>query len=174
MLIDLTLDIDRTTRDDLMTGKPYAALGHLGTHIDMLGHRFPTCDLRRRGILFDADDIDMAMIERDMFIIVRTGHSARFAYGSEEYRTMAPQLPEALAERIADAGVAMIGIDCGGLRRGAEHAPIDRYCAERGVFVVENLCNLSQLPAKEPFTVYTFPLAMSGWSGLPCRVAADI
>ena len=41
--------------------------------------------------------------------------------------------------------ISMIGVDFAGIRRGKEHTPKDQYCADRGVFVVENLCGLSRL-----------------------------
>jgi kynurenine formamidase len=71
--------------------------------------------------------------------------------------------------------VGLIGIDAAGIRRGAKHTPADRYCAEHGVFVVENLTNLGLLLERPdaPFEVLTFPIRFEGLSGLPCRVVAE-
>ncbi|MDF2636571.1 MAG: hypothetical protein K0R78_3445, partial [Pelosinus sp.] len=62
-------------------------------------------------------------------------------------------------------------------QKPATHLYIDQYCADRGVFIIENLDNLDLLLEKtsnKSFTAYTFPVNMSGFSGLPCRVIAEI
>ena len=52
---------------------------------------------------------------------------------------------------------------------------IDQYCADRGVFVIENLCNLKAvLDAGGRFTARTCPMNFSEMTGLPCRVIAEI
>ena len=60
------------------------------------------------------------------------------------------------------------------MRRGSEHTPKDQYCADRGVFVVENLLGLEKLLGYADFTVYTFPMSYADMSGLPCRVIAEV
>ncbi|KZL88511.1 hypothetical protein CLMAG_61660 [Clostridium magnum DSM 2767] len=64
-----------------------------------------------------------------------------------------------------------------GAQKPENHLRIDQYCADRGVFIIENLDNLDLLLEKasdKSFTVYTFPVNMSGFSGLRCRVIAEI
>lgn len=58
-----------------------------------------------------------------------------------------------------------------------EHTSKDQYCADRGVFVVENLCNLAGITGGKKaniFTANTYPLNFSEMTGLPCRVVAEI
>lgn len=80
-------------------------------------------------------------------------------------------------EALLDRGVSIIGIDFAGMRRGPEHTPKDQYCADRGVFVVENLCNLDAVLRGRPSAscvMHTYPIKFAGLSGLPCRVAAEL
>ena len=71
----------------------------------------------------------------------------------------------------------MIGIDFPGIRKPAEHVKADQYCADYGIFVVENLANLDILLAAvhdKPFLVHTYPVNYEGLTGLPCRVVAEV
>lgn len=65
-----------------------------------------------------------------------------------------------------DLGAA--GIEAAGIRRGAEHTPTDRHCADHGVFIVEHLANLDLLLERARGG------AFEGISGLPCRVIAEL
>jgi kynurenine formamidase len=52
---------------------------------------------------------------------------------------------------------------------------MDQHCADHGVFVVENLCQLGALLQGQKygrFEIFTFPVKFEGMSGLPCRVMA--
>ena len=56
-----------------------------------------------------------------------------------------------------------------------EHTPMDQYCADRGVFIIENLCNLSGvLKNGNTFIANTYPMNYAEMTGLPCRVVVDI
>lgn len=62
----------------------------------------------------------------------------------------------------------MIGVDFSGVRNGAEHNAADQYCADRGVFIVENLCNLQPLAARGgTFAVHVYPLSNPELTGSP-------
>ena len=62
-----------------------------------------------------------------------------------------------------------------GVRRGKEHTLMDQYCADRGAFVIENLCNLGAVAAEGAlFTAHTYPMNYAEMTGLPCRVVAEI
>lgn len=53
----------------------------------------------------------------------------------------------------------------------------DQYCADRDVFVIENLCNLNKVLNQKrsaEFTVNTYPINFADMSGLPCRVVAEM
>ncbi|MCE1198292.1 MAG: hypothetical protein LWW85_04930, partial [Marinilabiliales bacterium] len=73
--------------------------------------------------------------------------------------------------------VSIIGLDFAGVRRGKEHGRADQLCADQGVFIVENLCNLEFILKGAPhafFTAHTYPIALEGASGLPCRVVGRL
>ena len=70
---------------------------------------------------------------------------------------------------------AFLLADFAGVRRGREHTPKDQYCADRGVFIMENLCNLSAaLERGGSFTAHIQPVGRTGMTGLPCRVTAEV
>ena len=85
-----------------------------------------------------------------------------------------PQLADELIDRLLERGVSIIAVDCAGIRRGREHTPKDQLCADRGCFVIENLCSLRSLANAESFTVHTYPVNFTGVTGLPCRVIAEV
>ena len=85
-----------------------------------------------------------------------------------------PQLSMELIHALLEKKVSIIGIDFAGVRRGAEHIPTDQLCAEQGVFVIENLRHLETLfGVQEPLLFHTYPMHMTGVTGLPCRVIAE-
>lgn len=184
MLIDITLQLTPEILRSAPEKENPALAGHLGTHFDVMDKVFPLEYTHRKGILFDVShirdrdidisDIDYTALEENLFVLFRTGWSREVTYGSREYFASHPQLSPALIELLLEKGVSIIALDCGGVRRGKEHTPMDRRCADRGVFVVENLLGLELLPEKTPFTAYTFPMAIPGLTGLPCRVVAEI
>ena len=58
---------------------------------------------------------------------------------------------------------------------GKEYTPKDQYCADRGTFIIENLCNLKTLAQQtEYLTANTYPMNYADMSGLPCRVVAEV
>jgi len=106
-----------------------------------------------------------------MFVAFRTGFIERHEYGSREYFSGHPQLSNELIDTLLERGVSIIGIDFAEMRRGSEHIPKDQYCADRGIFVVENLCNLAAvLNGRDSASCvfHTYPIKFSGLSGLPC------
>ena len=184
MLVDITLRITPKMTSDANGNAKVTLAGHLGTHFDVMNKEFPLEYTKRKGIVFDvkqirdrdieAGDIDMSKVEKDMFVAFYTGYIYEYEYGTAEYFSGHPQLSDNLIEQLLDAGVSIIGLDCSGIRRGAEHLPKDQHCADRGVFVVENLYNLDSLLGKENVMINTYPMSYAEMSGLPCRVIAEI
>jgi len=77
---------------------------------------------------------------------------------------------------LLEKGISIIGLDFVGARREPEHTAKDQYCADRGVFIVENLRNLGAITlGKKSATciINTYPINFSGQTGLPCRVVAE-
>lgn len=187
MWLDLSVTVTQMMAEKAMRNEKMASFGHLGTHFDVMALTFPLDYAVRRAVVFDV--LKEAQADREIslstealselrpgdFAIFRTGAIVRWDYGTEAYFGNHPQLSRGLIDQLIERRVAMIGIDAAGIRRGAEHTPMDQYCADRGVFVVENLCQLENLLQGAPWVhcqVFTFPVKFEGMSGLPCRVMA--
>ncbi len=164
-----------------------AAWGHIGTHFDVMNQEFSLENIRRHGKIIDVhkirdrdiqiEDLQSIEINPNDFIIFHTGFLKEKSYGTPEYFKKHPQLSMELIRYLIEKKISLIGLDAAGVRRGAAHTKTDQYCADNGVFVIENLTNLGLLlkaVGSHPFTVYTFPLNFEGMSGLPCRVIAEI
>ena len=188
MFIDITLEI--TARMMKGESEAKAPLGHMGTHFDVMHKEFPLAYTRREGIVFDVSrgnvawgnardidvcDVDLTAVGKDMFVIFHTGFIEEVGYAEPGYFTDHPQLSDTLIDALLDKGVSLIGVDFAGIRRGKEHIPKDQYCADRNVFVIENLCNLEAvLAAGGKGLIHTYPMRFAGMTGLPCRVIAEI
>ena len=187
MLVDLTLRITPQLRKLAEENLKKASGGHLGTHFDVMDKEFPLEYTRRHGVVFDISaiaaqqrdveiaDIDMARVQPDMFVGFASVFIEHKGYGSAEYFAEHPQLSHALIEALAQRGISIIGVDFSGVRCGKEHTAADQYCADRGVFIVENLCNMKTVAdAGGDCIVNTYPLNFSHLTGLPCRVVAEL
>jgi kynurenine formamidase len=187
MFIDITLLVTPEMIEAAHGNEQKSFSGHLGTHFDVMNKDFPLDYVKRRAVVFDVsrvkvcdisiDDVDLTLVEADMFVAFSTGFIERTGYGGKAYFGEHPQLSHEVIDALLDRKVSIIGIDFAGMRRGAEHTPKDQVCADRGVFVVENLCNLSAvLNGKKSafFTANTFPIKYAGMTGLPCRVVAEL
>ena len=183
MKIDITLKITPKMVKDAQGNEKKALVGHLGTHFDVMNKEFPLEYTERKGIVFDVrhvkdrdieiKDIDLNKVEKEMFVAFYTGFIEEKGYGTQTYFKEHPQLSKELIDRLLDKGISIIGVDFAGVRRGKEHTPMDQYCADRGVFIVENLCHLSKI-TKPTFIVHTYPMNYAEMTGLPCRVIAEI
>lgn len=187
MFIDLTVLITPKMVVDAQGNEKKALAGHLGTHFDVMNKEFPIEYLERNAIVFDVstvigrdieiEDIDISKVKRDMFVTFYTGFIEQEGYGSKRYFQEHPQLSNDLIEELLDLNISIIGIDCAGIRRGTEHTPKDQYCADRDVFVVENICNLKALLSHKKsmeFIANTYPVKYAEMTGLPCRVVAKL
>lgn len=184
MLIDLTLAVTPEIANDPVHSKPNI-IGHIGTHYDVMNKTFPLEYTKRKGIVFDISDIsdrdidlsdiDISKVEKDLFVAFCSGYTDRVGYGKEGYFSNHPQLSHELIDKLVEKGVSLIALDFPGIRRGKEHTPKDQFCADNGVFIIENLVNLKMLfKHGEIFTAHTYPMNLVGISGLPCRVIAEI
>lgn len=186
MKLDLTVRLTEANARDVTSHQPIAAFSHLGTHIDVMGCDFSLENFSRAGKLIDVssvrereivvDDFGGVLFEENDFALIYTGFIDRVPYGSHEYFKNHPELSLQSIELLLQKKVSLIGIDAPGLRRGPDHPKVDRLCAEKNVFVVENLVNLDKLvnvPRGQSIIVYTSPFNMAGLTGLPCRVIAE-
>lgn len=191
MKIDLTYQLSKELMDDFAKSASEKALskfGHFGTHFDIQDKVFPLEYCERNGIAFDvsyvcnrdieASDIDMNLISEGDFVLFHTGMIERAPYGSKEYFTQHPQLSQNMIEVLISKKASLIGLDMAGVRRGEEHALADQLCADHGTYIIENLVNLKSIcniPGEKPkLLVHTYPLNLSGYTGIPARVIVDI
>lgn len=185
MLIDLTLKLTKKMLYDAMVIKNEALVGHAGTHFDVMDKDFPLTYTERPGIVFDVrdvtgreidcTDVDLNAVQKDMFVAFCSGYDEAVAYGEPGYFSDHPQLSYGLIHALLEKGISIIGLDFAGIRRTPEHIPADQCCADRGVFVIENLRNLKDVLAHGGrFTAFTYPIRCSDLTGLPCRVVARV
>ena len=185
MIIDITLPVTPEMLGTAWENTAKSLVGHLGTHFDVMDKEFPLSYTQRRAVVFDvsgvrdrdisAEDIDLDLVEPEMFVAFRTGYIEEVEYGTPRYFREHPQLSQDLIEALLDKQISIIGVDCAGIRRTPEHILADQRCADHGVFVVENLWDLKQvLAVSNLFTAHTYPMRYSGITGLPCRVVARI
>lgn len=183
MLIDITLKITPNMITDAQGNEKKSLVGHLGTHFDVMDQEFPLSYTKRKGITFDVshitnrditiEDIDLSMVEKDMFVAFFSGYVETVGYGGASYFSEHPQLSNDLIVALLAKEISIIGLDFAGIRRGKEHTPTDQHCANQGVFIVENLCNLDALVGKIAL-FHTYPMNYAELTGLPCRVVAEL
>lgn len=132
--------------------KKYGA--HVGTHIDTyrLSYSKRGAEEVEARILDVRGKIEIGLdcikdIELEEFIIFRTGYMENYGYGTKDYFNIedAPYLSIELVDRLIERKVKYIGIDLHGIRHSREHKKVDIYCEDRGVYVVENICNLDKI-----------------------------
>ncbi|MDD3393382.1 MAG: cyclase family protein [Anaerotignum sp.] len=185
MFIDITLKITPKMAADAQGNEKKALVGHLGTHFDVMNKEFPLEYLERNAIVFDVSsitardielsDIDISKVEKDMFVAFYSGYIEKEGYGSKAYFSQHPQLSNELILALVKKGISILGIDFAGVRRGKEHTPTDQFCADNGIFIVENLCNLSEIIKHGfYFQAYTSPMNFTDMTGIPCRVIAKL
>src|SRR5262245_9031891 len=83
-----------------------------------------------------------------------------------------PYLAAATAERLADAGAAVVGIDSvniDGTRTGER--PVHTTLLRAGVPIVEHMCRLGDIGGR-PFTFFAVPPAVAGMGTFPVRALA--
>lgn len=188
MIIDITLKVTPKMVEEAQGYEKKVFTGHLGTHFDVMNKEFPLEYVERNGIVFNisqlndkkeigVDDINLSMVERDMFVAFCTSFIDETGYGTREYFSEHPVLAQDLIEALVKKGISIIGVDFAGVRRANEHRIADQYCANHNVFIVENLCNL-KLISKEKlsakFIAHTYPMNFTNMTGLPCRCVAEI
>ncbi|MBQ7962248.1 MAG: cyclase family protein [Clostridia bacterium] len=184
MKTDVTLRLSPAVVKDVQGREKIALSGHIGTHFDVIDKEFPLDYTELKAIVFDVSgvkdrdieisDIDTDKIRDNMFVAFYSGFMESAGYGTQMYFKEHPQLSHELIEKLLQKNVSVIGVDFAGIRRGSEHTPADQYCADRNVFVIENLCNLNLLTDTQDIIMHTYPMNFTGLTGLPCRVIAEI
>jgi kynurenine formamidase len=155
---------------------------HTATHIDLV---FPDNSIGLEqmigpGKLIDAtavreSSIRLADVEGQVdpcegdFIFFRTDWS-QFVGTDRYYRH--PELTPEVVQWLISKKVNAVGIDALGLGLDRKHGEYDRLLVKNGIFVIENLANLAQIPGNR-FKVYCFPLKIEGVDAIPARVVIE-
>jgi kynurenine formamidase len=187
--IDLSCKIDKDTLKRLggaIQSLSWDKAGHIGTHFDVMDKEFPIEKIITKGRIFDISDLgkkvvlgdlDISTVQVGDFIMFHSGILKQWGYGTKEYISTYVELLDELIDALISKQVSFIGVDMASVKNPQDHLRIDKYCADNGIFIIENLNNLDVVLKKtkgNDFTVYTFPMNMSGFSGLPCRIIAEI
>jgi kynurenine formamidase len=187
MYIDLSLPVvvdaaalqTRPREDALMR------LGHMGTHLDRpLLTDVPLEYFQSRALKVDVSafcskravelaDLPADAVLADDFVLLHTGRLRCCGYGSRAYLDAFFELAWEAIDFLAVRQVRFIGIDSRGIRMNQDHPRADRQCEQQGVYVIENMANMEQLPSLVPFTIYTAVFPVEG-TGVPCRVIAQL
>lgn len=187
MMIDLTTTVDKKLMEQWLSTQEnrHIATGHIGTHLDTYEKsEIPLKYVVSTGVLLDVsavaenreictEDVAGITILPDSFVLIRTAHSEKEKYGMPAYFAGHPQLSHELIAYLLEKKIRFIGIDCPGIRQGAEHEPADRRCESKGVYVIENLSDVGALQGAVEFKVYTLWFEDDVATGLPCRVIAS-
>src|SRR5690606_29452456 len=113
-------------------------------------------------------DLDLASVRRGDRLLLRTGWSTRF--GADDFFTAFPSLDLDLAERLADAGVALVGLEQPSVSQ-TDHLAVHAALLDAGVVLVETLAGLPQL-TRSQVLLACLPLRVSGGDGAPVRALA--
>jgi len=159
---------------------------HAGTHLDLPAHmlndqrQISDIDLtylNGRAKLLNAvgekvitvKDKYKNLIEKDDIIIIYTGFAEK--YGTKEYYTEHPVISEELAELLINKEIKILGFDL----PSPDRSPfkIHQKLFQNNIFILENLCNLDQLPEFKSFKFFLFPLKVRA-EAAPCRAAAEV
>lgn len=180
MLIDLTLEINPSNAEN-----PIAKMGHFGTHLDIMdkNNQIPIENFFCNTTLIDITNIRNRIIEtedllnydiyREEFIIFRTNWMKDYKYGSQQYHNNHPHFSDNAIDFLISKKIRFIGLDFPGAQRKEKHHIIDKKCADHNIYIIENLNNLDLINKNRLFT-YCFPMKLSGMTGIPIRVIAQI
>lgn len=160
---------------------------HVGTHIDAPLHmieggaridEIAADHFIGSGVLIDArgnDVIDASLLHgktltQECVVLVCTGTDKK--YRTPQYDIDYPTITEAFAQKLADAGVKMLGIDFINPDKD-DSFPIHKILLSRHVLIIENLTNIDALIGVHSFEVSAFPMKLHA-EAAPVRVVARI
>jgi kynurenine formamidase len=168
---------------------------HTGTHVDVPLHLNqegkPLEEVQLRHFWGDArmfkmndmpnnQDITLEMIQNSGFslssaniFIMQTGIEQFAETQYYNYKYPIPSIE--LLEWLTQNGMITYMTDATSVDRADDKEMRNhKFLFEHGIPIVENLKNLSKLPANTNFTVCAMPLLLYGREGSPCRAAAII
>ena len=168
-------------------------LVHTGTHVDAPKHFFDNvpcideiapdhffgpCKLFRYSKKPASQEITLEEVRRSGFnlkqgdiFLMATGIEA-FA-GAREYNLLYPFPSEELIRWLISKKIKAYMTDATSVDPvNTESSPKHQLLLGAGVPIVENLCNLDQLPEDKSFIICALPLKLGGREGAPCRAVA--
>lgn len=156
---------------------------HTATHVDLvfIENRIAPQRMIGTGKLLDVkevpgNEIQLSHVEHQVeieegdFVFFRTDWS-KFVNTDKYYNH--PELSADVVQWLISKKVNAVGIDALGLGRGAKHGLFDKMLNTNGIFVIENLTNLSAISAKK-FRTYCFPLKLENVDAIPARVLIEL
>lgn len=170
--------------------KKLTFFSHTGTHIDAPAHLLadgksldllplsqfhgPACvvSVEADKKTISREDLEpfVAQLEKADFVLLRTDWDRD--WGEDQYFTDFPVLTSEAATYLADQNLKGIGLDCISVDPvDSDELSIHRILLGAGLVIVENLTNLSALPAAG-FDFCCFPLAIVDADGSPVRAVA--
>ena len=163
---------------------------NVGTYIDSPFHRFrdgedlAAVGLDRvaglPGIVLGADPkagrtISLSIPPSDITgraVLVRTGWDR--LWGTDAYAKDSPYLAASFVELLIEAGAVLVGVDFLNVDNTADPGrPVHTRLLKAGILIVENLTNLSALPANG-FLFWAVPLRIKKGASFPVRAYAEL
>ncbi|MDR1668537.1 MAG: cyclase family protein [Oscillospiraceae bacterium] len=183
----LTLNRVKTLERDKHTAYLLSSCLHTGTHIDapmhmaedtnMIGDFPPDCFIGG-GVLLDVrgeDPISMKpcyeeSVRADSAVLLYTGHDR--LYGSDAYFSRHPVVSGELGAFLLSRKIKMLGMDT----PAPDRPPytFHRALLSAGIFVLENLTNLQNVPKTGAFEIIALPLKIAAEASFVravCRVS---
>lgn len=177
------------------TLKPYSEVGkvdctehilttslHVGTHMDAPWHmvaggskisEVPLDVCIGQGVMVDARGykeipasvLDGVDIDPGDTVLLRTGHEE--LWGTEAYFEDFPVLSEGLAQALVRLKIGILALD----NPGPDHIPfpIHHILLPKGIYIIENICNLESLTPGVRYEVFALPMKLEA-DGAPVRV----
>jgi arylformamidase len=166
-------------------------VANTGTAIDSPAHRFPgkpdvaglpidsVADLD--GVVIRLDGMTGRAISRQALaacnvrgraVLIETGIGK--SWGSLTYFKEHPYLTRDAAEYLRDEGAVLVAIDSLNIDDTNDpHRPVHSILLDAGILIVENICNLEQLPT-EGFRFSAVPMKLQGMTAFPIRAWARV
>lgn len=106
---------------------------------------------------------------RNKRLVIRTGYCDK-QWGKPDYFSNAQYLTADAAQWIVDQGVVLVGFDFLTDKPGDAELPVHNTLLKNGVYILEYMVNLEQLPSE--CTLVVAPLKLKNMEAAPCRVYA--
>lgn len=119
-----------------------------------------------------SEDLKLATVGEDMKnkrLVIRTGYSDNH-WGEDDYFKNALYLTADAAKWIVQQGIVLVGIDFLTDKPGDSSLPVHNELLQNGVYILEYMVNVKELPKK--CTLVVAPLKLKNMEASPCRVYA--